>query len=154
MISFPRTRQLILALIVLFVGVMGARAQSADVAKVLIELENAWADALLKADTAKLDAILVDTYVDTDEVGLHSDKRSTLAAVKSRDLEFKSIKLSNMKVYAYGNAAVVTGLATQDATHFGEDLDPEIVFTDTFVLQDGTWKAAASHRARNYVKPK
>jgi len=42
MLSFPMTRQLISALIVVFVSVMGAQAQSGDVAKVLMELENAW----------------------------------------------------------------------------------------------------------------
>ncbi len=113
MLSFPMTRQLISALIVVFVSVMGAQAQSGDVAKLLMELENARVDALVKADTAKLDAILVDTYVDTEEGGHQSDKQGTLAVLKSGDVKFKSIKLSNMKVYAYGNAAVVTGMAAQ-----------------------------------------
>jgi hypothetical protein len=140
------TQRLIIVLIAVFVSVIAAQAQSGDAAKVLVDLENAWVDALVKADTAKLDAILVDTYVDTDEDGHQSDKRGTLAEVKSPDLKFKSIKLSSMKVYVYGNAAVVTGMAAQDGTFKGRPIEPNIVFTDTFVLQDGTWKAVASHR--------
>ena len=66
--------------------------------------------------------------------------------VKSGDLKFKTIKLSNMKVYTYGDAAIVTGMATQDGTFKGGPVEPKIVFTDTFVLQNGIWKAAASHR--------
>jgi hypothetical protein len=62
MLSFPMTRQLISALIVVFVSVTGAQAQSGDVAKVLMELENAWVDALVNAHTAKLNAILVVRY--------------------------------------------------------------------------------------------
>jgi ketosteroid isomerase-like protein len=143
--SFPMTRQLIMALIVVFVSVMGAQAESGDVAKVLMVLENSWVNALVNADTAKLDAILVDTYADTED-GHQSDKQGTLTVLKSGDLKFKSIKLSNMKVYAYGNAAVVTGMAAQDGTFKGQPMAPKLVFTDTFVLQDGTWKAAASHR--------
>jgi hypothetical protein len=104
-----------------------------------MELENAWVDALVKADTAKLEAILVDTYADTEDWH-QSDKQGTVAVLKSGDLKFKSIKLSNMKVYAYGNTA------TQDGTLKGQPIAPKLVFTDTFVLQDGTWKAAASHR--------
>jgi len=77
------TRQLILALTVAFVSVSGARALSGDVAKVLMELENGW----VKADTAKLDAILVDTYIDTDEGGHQSVKGATLAVLKSGDLK-------------------------------------------------------------------
>ena len=126
MLSFPMTRQLISALIVVFVSVMGAQAQSGDVAKVLMELENAWVDALVKADTAKLDAILVDTYVDTEEGGHQSDKQGTLAVLKSGDLKFKSIKLSNMKVYAYGNAAVITGVAAQMGLLGATPLSPNL----------------------------
>ena len=33
-----------------------------------------------------------------------------------------------------------------DGTFRGHPIEPKLVFTDTFVLQDGTWKAAASHR--------
>ncbi len=119
-------------------SVPGARAQSEDVAKVLMELENAWVDASVHGDTAKLDAILVDTYADTEDWH-QSDKQGTVAVLKSGDLKFKSIKLSNMKVYAYGNAAVVTGMATQDGTFKGQPIAPKLVSTDTFVLQDGTW---------------
>src|SRR5438876_11602467 len=100
---------------------MGAQAQSGDVAKVLMELENAWVDALVKADTAKLDTILVDTYVDTEEGGHQSDKQGKLAVLKSGDLKFKSIKLSYMKVYAYGIAAVITGIAAS-VSLFGASL--------------------------------
>ena len=57
----------------------------------------------MQADTAKIEAILVDTYVDTDEGGHQSDKSGTLAVLKSGDLKFKTIKLSNMKVYTYGD---------------------------------------------------
>jgi len=142
------TRQLIIALTVAFVSVPGAWAQSGHVAKVLIALENVWVEALVQADTAKLEAIFLDTYVDTDEGGHQSDKQGTLAVFKSGDLKFKSIKLSNMKVYAYGDAAIVTGLAAQDGTFNGDPVEPNIVFTDTFVLQKGIWKAAASHRTR------
>ena len=83
----PITRQLIIALTVAFVSVSGAGALSGDVAKVLTELENGWVEALVKADTAKLDAILVDTYIDTDEGGHQSDKGATLAVLKSGDLK-------------------------------------------------------------------
>ena len=85
-------------------------------------------------------------YVDSDEGGHQSDKRGTLAVLKSGDLKFKSIELSNMKVYTYGDAAVVTGMAAQDGTFKGHPIEPKLVFTDTFVLQNETWKAVASHR--------
>ena len=134
------------SLLLAFVSGRGAQAQTEDVAKKLTELENSWVAALVKADTVTLDAILVDTYVDTEEGGHRSDKAQTLAILKSGDLKMLSIKLSNMKVYAYGDAAVVLGMAAQDGTFKGKSIKGDIVFTDTFVLENGTWKAAASQR--------
>jgi hypothetical protein len=37
-------------------------------------------------------------------------------------------------------------MAAQDGTFEGHPIEANIVFTDTLVLQNGTWKAAASHR--------
>jgi uncharacterized protein DUF4440 len=144
----PKLRTLfcVVALGIALWSACAAHAQSEDMSKKLIDLENAWVAALVKADTAKLDLILTETYVDTEEGGHRSDKRGTLEMLKSRDLKLTSIKLSNMKVYGYGDAAVVTGMAAQDGTFKGESIKGDIVFTDTFVLQNGTWKAAASQR--------
>jgi hypothetical protein len=144
-------RMAIFALIASLAAFSGANAQSGDVSKVLMDLENAWVEALVKADIARLDAILTDGYVDTEEGGHMSDRKDTLAVLKSGDLKMKSIKLSGMKVYSYGSSAVVTGTAAQDGAFKGHPVAPTVVFTDTFVLQNGTWKAAASARA---VAPK
>ena len=35
----------------------------------IFDVQHQWVEALVKADTATLDAILVDSYVDTDEGG-------------------------------------------------------------------------------------
>jgi hypothetical protein len=51
-----------------------------------------------------------------------------------------------MKVVVYGDMAIVTGMAAQDGAFQGHPLTINVVFTDTFVLQNGKWKAVASHR--------
>jgi ketosteroid isomerase-like protein len=125
----------------------GAGQGSEGTKQALISLENRWVDALAKADTATLDSILADTYVDTDEHSHRSDKQGVLSVLKSGELKMGSIKLADMQVYVYGDAAVVTGSATQSGNFKGQPLTPAITFTDTFVRQNGTWKAAASHRS-------
>jgi ketosteroid isomerase-like protein len=112
-----------------------------------INLENKWVDALVKADTATLDSILADTYVDTDEHSHRSDKQGVLSILKSGELKIQSIKLSDMQVHVYGDAAVVTGSAAQAGNFQGQPLSAAITFTDTFIRQNGKWKAAASHRS-------
>lgn len=66
-------------------------------AELLKGLENKWVAALMKSD-ATLDSILSDTYVDTDEHGQRTDKQGVLSVLKSGDLKFESIKLSDMQV--------------------------------------------------------
>jgi uncharacterized protein DUF4440 len=147
------TWKLIAALVVALASVSGAEAQnpgaqrSGDVAKALMNLENRWVEALVKADTTKLDAILADTYVDTNEEGQQADKRGVLAVLKAGDLKLASIKLSDMHVHPYGNSAIVTGMAKQTGAFKGESIAPRIVFTDTFVLLSGKWRVVASHRS-------
>jgi uncharacterized protein DUF4440 len=123
-----------------------ARGNSAD-ASALTDLEMKWVSALMKSDTATLEGIFAGGYVDTDEHSRRSDKQSVLSVLKSGELKMESIKLSDMKVYIYGDAAVVTGCAAQVGNFQGQAVAPKIIFTDTFIKQKGKWRAVASHRS-------
>jgi hypothetical protein len=112
----------------------------------ILELQHRWVEALVKADTAALDAILVDSYVDTDESGCRLDKPGVLAALKSGDLKLASITLLETHVHAYGNSAVLTGASEQTGAFQGQPIAPEILFTASLVLQNGRWRAVAAHR--------
>lgn len=115
--------------------------------KTLIDLENKWVDALVNGDAATLDGIFAESYVDTDEHNHRGTKQELLAALKSPDLKIASIKLSDMQVHLYGDAAVVTGSAEQTGSFQGQALTVKIIFTDTFVRKNGRWVAVASHRS-------
>jgi ketosteroid isomerase-like protein len=115
--------------------------------RALTALENTWVDALRKADTATLESILADTYVDTDEQGQLTDKQGVLSVLKSGDLKFVSVKVSDMQVHIYGNAAVVTGIGVQRGSFKGQPITPKLTFTDTFIRENGRWRAVASHRS-------
>jgi len=116
-------------------------------AKALIDLENKWVAALVKSDAATLDSIFDESYVDTDEHSQRSDKQAVLAVLKSGDLKISSIKLSDMHVTLYGDAAVVIGASAQAGNFKGQPLAAMIIFTDTFIKQKGKWRAVASHRS-------
>jgi ketosteroid isomerase-like protein len=147
-------RKLMVVLILALASLGGVEAQkhpaahrAGDGSQALLDLENRWVDALVKADIPELDAILADTFVDTDEDGKQTDKRGVLGALKSGDLKMASITLSDMQVHAYGDSAVVTGAAAQSGAFAGRSLVPRIVFTDTLVWRNGKWRAVASHRS-------
>jgi hypothetical protein len=101
---------------------------------------------LVNADPAILDAILVDTYVDTNEDGYCSDEAGVIDVLASGHLKLTSIEMSDTNVYLYGDAAVMTGIAAQTGAFQSQALTPKIRFTDTFVLQAGRWRVAASQR--------
>ena len=109
-------------------------------------LEDQWVRALEKGDAATLDSIFADTYVDTDEEGNRTNKQGVLSAVKSGDLKIQSLTLSDIQTHRYGEAAVVTGSSAQIGAYKGTPLASHIVFTDTFIRQNGRWSAVASQR--------
>jgi len=117
------------------------------ITQALINLEGKWVEALVKSDTATLDSIFADTYVDTDEHSHRSDKQGVISVLKSGELKLESIKLSEMKVYGYGDTAIVTGSASQTGSFKGQPITATITFTDTFIRLNGKWRAVASHRS-------
>jgi len=133
-------------------GLMPVHAQqnapaSGATEQALLSLENRWVVALMKSDVAALNSIFADAYVDTDESSHRSDKQSALSAVRSGDLKVQSIKLFNMKVYDYGEVAIVTGDSAQLGNFKHQPLAKAIIFTDTFIRRNGQWQAVASHRS-------
>jgi len=123
-----------------------AKSRSERAVKPILEIQHRWVEALVKADTAALDAILVDSYVDTGEGGCRPDKAGVLAALISGDLKLASITLLETHVHAYGNAAVLTGASEQTGAFQAAPIAPKILFTATLVLQNGKWRAVAAHR--------
>jgi ketosteroid isomerase-like protein len=123
-------------------------AKTANESTVLIALENEWIEALQKSDTQSLSKVFAASFVDTDETGHRSSKAAVLDALGSGALKIRKLQLSDMKVYLYGDAAVVTGASSQDGTYEGSPLAPRIVFTDTFIRKGGAWQAVASQRTK------
>src|SRR6267143_2730700 len=105
----------------------------------ILEVQRRWVEALVKADTAALDVILVDSYVDTDESGCRFNKPGIIAALKSGDLKLASINLLETQVHWYGNSAVLTGASAQTGAFPGQPIAPTILFTAILVLQKRKW---------------
>ena len=101
---------------------------------------------MIRADTASLETILEDAYVDTDESGSRFDKPAILAALKSGDLKLDSITLLETEVYRYGNSAVLIGASAQSASFRRKPIAPNILFTATLNLRNRKWTAVAAYR--------
>ena len=107
-------------------------------------LEEKWDAANLKGDAAALGAILADTFISTSAEGKVRTKAEVLAELKAGTIKYQTAKVDDMKVYLYGDAAVVNGRWTGKFVLKGKLTDTVERFTDTYIRQNGQWRAVAS----------
>ena len=128
-------------------NVSDKKAAKADAtAKEITDLEHRWVQAIAKKDAATLRTMLAPTYHDTDESGNVSTLGEMVSMVTSPEMKIDAITITDIHVAKYGKTAVATGTATQRGSYKGQAFAPKVVFTDTFVKQNGQWQAVASQR--------
>jgi ketosteroid isomerase-like protein len=131
---------------VLFLGVAASQAQKSDAtAKAVEGLEHQWMKSQQTNDPAPLDALLADSFVGTSETGKVENKTETITDAKStKYIDFSYVDL---KVTAYGNAAIATGGSKGKETDAsGKTSDINYRWTDTWVkMPSGKWQCVASH---------
>jgi uncharacterized protein (TIGR02246 family) len=110
----------------------------------LLQIERDWAAAWLAQDAAALDAILADSFVE-NELGQISTKAQILANIKAGIYKVEACENSDMRVVVFGDHAVVNGLNASKQALRGKDVGGVQRWTDTFVKQDGRWRAVFSH---------
>lgn len=97
------------------------RQTRAEIEQAVLQLEKDWVDALVKADTAKLEELYADTLVYTHSSAQVDDKAKYIANMKTGATKYVSIDREDIKANAYGNSAVVTCKATIKLKVSGED---------------------------------
>lgn len=112
------------------------------------QIEDRWAAALVKADTATMDQFTTPDWMLTTATGQLLTRDEANADLKSGDIKFQSVQLRDLKIKIHGDTAVAFGLTTDKSTHKGKDIGGEYRFTDTFVKRDGTWKCVATHASK------
>jgi ketosteroid isomerase-like protein len=127
-----------------FAALTGLLAVSAHAApsdtQQLQDLEQRWLTAAMQHDTAALQTILVDDFVDVTYQGGLRDKadhlKSSLAPGKTKQT------LDGLKVRVYGDTGIVTGQNTIVADD--GSFTARVRFTDVFVKQQGVWRAVSA----------
>ena len=125
-----------------------AVGQKGDTAKELIAMENRYNDALLRADWKALESILADDLIFNNADGSVSHKRDTISSIRSGDIKFDSIAMSDVEVQVFGNVGVVTGKLVEKARYKAIDLSGTYRFTDVWVKRDGTWQNVTGQETR------
>jgi ketosteroid isomerase-like protein len=110
----------------------------------LKKIEQDWANAYVKRDTAFVQKITSDDFAFIGPDGNMVSKADYVKSMEG-DTVFTAFKVEELKVRVYGDAAVAMGIATITAKTKGEDESGRYSFTDVFVKQKGEWKAVSGH---------
>jgi ketosteroid isomerase-like protein len=112
-----------------------------------VELEQKWADATVRGDTATVDSMLADNFVETLEDGTIFTTQAREHAYQSGQRHWDSAVIDEVKVQLYGDTAIVTGRWTGHGTMNGKVMAAANRFTDTWVRLNDSWKCVASHQS-------
>jgi len=111
----------------------------------IFALGRRWVTAELSADVAELDALSVTDFTLVGPLGFVLDKEQWLDRYRSGAFEAHSLTWTDIAVRDYGDAAVVIGRYTQEASYQGRRSDGTFRCTQIVVRQDADWLLAGIH---------
>jgi ketosteroid isomerase-like protein len=108
----------------------------------VMRLADAWVTAELQADATFVERTLTDDFIGIGPLGFMLTKQEWLARHQSGDLQYEMLRLDEVKVRTYTDAAIVTGRQVQNATYRGNSVEGQFRITLVFVHQSGQWRLA------------
>jgi hypothetical protein len=118
---------------------------SADPVATITQMVNDNVKADLTGDSSFVSKNYANNFTGGTSWGNWETKQSILADLNDGKSKTNSEQISELNVRVYGFAAVATYKSTYDMTYKGEHRARTILSTDTFVMQDGSWRLVASH---------
>ena len=114
-----------------------------------IERENEWTRGLVARDPKVFDRLLAPGFVYTEDSGVMT--RDDVIASATGDDTTTWAGNENMKVHAFGDTQLVTGVLHVKGKNKSGPFDRRYAFTDTWQNRGGTWQLIG---AQDYVIPK
>ena len=113
----------------------------------MIQMENQWAQASKTGNADALAPLLSEDFIALDSDGSLRGKAEVLARVKKS--KWTTNEISDMKVTAHGDSAIVTGTWVGKGTDgTGKAVDAKERWADTWVKSaNGKWQCVASASA-------
>jgi len=114
----------------------------------ILALHEAGDRALMSADTAALDGIFADDYVQYNEAGKAFTKEDVLNNFRTGAMRYPSIISTRRQIRVFGDMAIVHGAETDVVEAEGQRLNIKYVYLDVLRKENGQWKLVASQLAR------
>ncbi len=144
-----RTLTAVLASVAMTAGPASLMAQAprGTIAGHLIALEQQWNDAILRNDRPAAAAFMAQEWTEITSDG------SVLTRAEDLDelvggYHATSLRLSDIAVRVYDNAAVVSGVTDERSRYRGKDTSGRFRWMDVWVRRAGRWACVASTVAR------
>jgi len=111
--------------------------------KIIMGLEDQWAEALRTDNKALFDKILANNFTFIDPDGQVRDRASYLKDRSVNDRQTDSFEIADLKVTPYGNAALVSGLSTAKEIRNGKIYRFRLRWKELWIQENGQWKVVS-----------
>ncbi len=102
-----------------------------------------WAASERQGDTASMQHTLTDDFVGIGPRGFMLSKDEWIQRFTSGNLKYESLEWNEVRVRAYGDAAVVTGRASQKVRYQDQTMESDLRTTLVWIKQQGHWRLAS-----------
>ena len=119
-----------------------SQAGNDAILKELTDLELRWKEARGRGDTATLQQVFADEFINADENGKTYSKAEWINAFKGGDPTLKSWTISDTKLVSFGGETATMTLNVHSTYKKGRD--KRSLDTDKFVKRDGRWQVVSS----------
>jgi ketosteroid isomerase-like protein len=126
----------------------GASGGAGEVQKEISELIDQYSQALLAKDEAALDKIWADDLSFINLRGELLTKQNRMENIKTGATAFKSTKVSDKRIRAYGETAVATCRVDLEAQYSGQEGSGGYAVTLVWARPKGTWQMVAVQMTR------
>ena len=126
-----------------------AYAQRAATERTLTRLENDWAQAVIRRDSAAIARIVAPRWVYSDETGV-MDRAAGIKSFTSGPDTVTEAGNDKLRIIDYGNTAVAIGELWMRGRGASGPFERRYRYTDTWMRLNGRWRCIAS---QDYLMP-
>ncbi len=136
-----RWTHVLLPLLLLGGGMHLAAQGSGSVQDSVRALEQARAQAILRADTTSLGRMIAPEFVEVSRLGTLRTRADNIGEIASGALKLTAIRYDSQTVRVYGDVAILTGIAENAGVFHGMPFAGRVRYTRIFVRGAGGWQA-------------